>query len=77
MIIKSRITWKNGKTTERNVDYGNAQERKRFACVARAALEEGGCVETFAVDRNHVEPLGTYSCMHTKTLSCIPKSKGL
>lgn len=46
MIATSYITWANGKTTRRDVNMDDTQARRRFAHVARAALEEGGTVTT-------------------------------
>ena len=58
MIIKSKIHWASGAVTERLVDYANPAERKRFACLAHAALSDGGLVLTYAADRTHIEPQG-------------------
>lgn len=57
MLVLSKIVWIDGNATERVVDFDNPAERKRFACVSRAALERGASVTTVAVDRVHVEDI--------------------
>lgn len=51
MIVHSTITWPTGQTTTRSVDMDNQGEKRRFACVARAALEKGATVTTKREDR--------------------------
>ena len=42
----TKIEWSNGTVTEREVDMDNVEQRRRFAHVARHALEAGGRVTT-------------------------------
>lgn len=56
MKVLSTIQWPCGEVTTRHVDMDNHAEKRRFAFVARAALEKGAVVSTKRCDQpeNHL-----------------------